>query len=133
LIVVDTNLLIYFYIQGEHSDLAEKAFLKDPEWIAPVLWRSEFLSVLAVGIKKGILKFEVAAEIMGEAERLMESREYSVSPIAILRLCSRSRCSSYDCEYVSLAQELNIPLVTMDGEILAQFPETAVRLDAFVR
>lgn len=133
MIAVDTNLLIYFYVQGEHSALAEKTFLKDPHWIAPVLWRSEFLSVLAAGIKKGIFEFEVAAEIMTEAERLMEGHEYSVSPIAVLRLSSRSRCSSYDCEYVSLAQELGVPLVTMDEQILAQFPETAVRPDVFVR
>lgn len=133
MIVVDTNLLVYFYIQGEHSTLAEKAFLKDPEWISSLLWRSEFLSVLAGTIKKGIVEFEVAAEIMAEAERLMEGGEYSVSALAVLRLAANSRCSSYDCEFIALAQELNIPLITMDEQILALFPETAVRLDAFVR
>lgn len=133
MIVVDTNLLVYFYIQSEYSDLAEKAFLKDPRWISPLLWRSEFLNVLAACIKKHFVDFEVAVEIIGEAERLMAGHEYAISSLDILRLATISQCSSYNCEFVALALELKIPLVTMDERVLAEFRGTAIRLDDFVR
>lgn len=133
MIVADTNLLVYFYVQGEHSDLADKAFRKDPSWISPLLWRSEFLSVLAACIKNRFVDYEVAVEIIGEAERLMAGHEYAISSLDILRLAADSKCSAYDCEFVALAMELKIPLVTMDQKILAEFPRTAIRLDEFVR
>jgi predicted nucleic acid-binding protein len=132
MIVVDTNLLVYFYIRSEHSDLADKAFLKDPQWIAPLLWRSEFQNVLASCLKKGIIDFEVAVEVAGEAERLMEGGEYFVSSLDVLNLAARSRCSAYDCEFIALAREFNIALVTTDEQVLADYPDTAVRLDVFV-
>jgi predicted nucleic acid-binding protein len=132
-IVVDTNIIVYFYIRSEQSDLADKAFLKDPHWIAPLLWRSEFRNVLASCIRKRIINFEVAVEIIGEAERLMEGGEYSVGSMDVLNFTARSRCSAYDCEFVALARELNIPLVTTDEQILSDFPDIAVRLDEFTR
>jgi predicted nucleic acid-binding protein len=132
MIVVDTNLLVYLYVRSEHSERADKAFVKDPDWIAPLLWRSEFLNVLTACFRKGIVNLELASEIMGEAELLMEGGEYSVSSLDILKLAAQSRCSAYDCEFVALARELNIPLVTTDKQILSDFSETAVRLDEFV-
>jgi predicted nucleic acid-binding protein len=131
-IVVDTNILVYLYLRSEYSERADQAFLKDPLWVAPLLWRSEFLNVLTAGLRKGIFNFELAVEILGEAERLMEDGEYSVGSLAVLKLAARSRCSAYDCEFVALARELNVPLVTTDRQILSDFPETAVRLDEFV-
>ena len=133
MIVVDTNLLVYLYVRSEHSERADKAFVKDPDWIAPLLWRSEFLNVLTACLRKGIVNFEAAIEIVGEAELLMEGGEYTVSSLDVLNLAAQSRCSAYDCEFIALARELNIPLVTTDRQILSDFPETAVRLDAFVR
>jgi len=132
-IVVDTNLLVYFYIRSEHSELAEKAFLRDPIWVAPLLWRSEFLNVLTASLRKGIVGLETAVEIAGEAELLLEGGEYSVGSLDVLRLAAQSRCSAYDCEFVALARELNIPLVTTDKQVLSDFPATAVSLEQFVR
>jgi predicted nucleic acid-binding protein len=132
-IVVDTNLLAYLYLRSEYSERADEAFLKDPNWVAPLLWRSEFLNVLTACLRKNIVNFELAIEIVGEAELLMESGEYSVGSLDVLRLTAQSRCPAYDCEFVALARELNIPLVTTDKQILSEFPETAVRLDEFVR
>jgi len=132
-IVVDTNLLVNFYLRSEQSDLADKAFLKDPVWIAPLLWRSEFLNVLTACLRKGILNLEAAFEIAGEAERLMEGGEYSVSSLDVLRLAAQSRCSAYDCEFVALARELNVPLVTTDRQILSDFPDAARSLEEFGR
>ncbi|NIM10940.1 MAG: PIN domain-containing protein [Candidatus Aminicenantes bacterium] len=133
MIAVDTNIIIYFYLEGEFTELAEKTFKKDSHWVAPFLWRSEFRNVLAVSMRKKIITLEDAFEMIQEAELLMKGNEYSVTSSHVLQLVNQSKCNctAYDCEFVALARDLYIPLVTMDKEILRHFPETAVRLDHF--
>jgi predicted nucleic acid-binding protein len=131
-IVVDTNLLVYFFVRSEYSVEADRAFLKDPNWIAPLLWRSEFLNVLTGCLRKGIMGLDVAIEIAGEAELLMQGGEYSVGSLDVLRLAAGSRSSAYDCEFVALARELNVPLVTTDRQLLSDFPDVAKSLEEFV-
>ena len=132
MIVVDTNIISYLYLHGEFTDLAEKTFKKDPLWAAPLLWRSEFRNVLALYIRKKLIALDDALQIMEEAELLMKGKEYSAASFHILQLVEQSDCSAYDCEFVALARDLGIVLVTMDKHILASFPDTATRLDHFV-
>ncbi len=47
MIVVDTNIIAYLYISGERSQQTEKLLSIDANWNAPLLWRSEFRSVLS--------------------------------------------------------------------------------------
>ncbi len=133
MIVVDTNIIGYFYLNGEFTGLAEKALKKDPVWIAPLLWRSEFRNVMAWYIRKKLLSLSDALEIIEEAELLMKGNEYSVTSFQILQLVAQSDCSAYDCEFVALAHNLNIPLVTMDKKILDNFPNSAIRLEHFAK
>ena len=129
MIVVDTNIISYFFIKGEKTELAEKVFQRDHHWAAPLLWRSEFRNVLALCLCKDVISLEDAIQIMTKAELLMKGNEYSVSSFNTLRLVSQSGCSAYDCEFVALAQQLNISLVTLDKKILKNFPKITMRLD----
>ena len=131
MIVADTNLIAYLFIHGEYSDKAEKAFQKDTQWAAPILWRSEFRNVLVKCLKKKNFKFEDAAQILKEAEDLMREGEYMLDSLDIVRLAASTNCSAYDAEFVVLAQEIDCPLVTMDRVILKKFPRIAVSLDVF--
>ncbi len=63
---------------------------------------------------------------MIEAEDLMQDREFEPPSAAVLHLASRSGASAYDCEFVALAQQFAIPLLTADRKLLAAFPEIAV-------
>ena len=131
MIVVDTNIIGYLYLTSSHSIQAEQVLVKDPLWAAPLLWRSEFRNVLANYLRKKILRLEEAQQIMSEAMRLMYEREYEVTSLQVLSLAASSNCSAYDCEFVALAEDLGLPLITVDKHILDQFPEVAVSLDKF--
>ncbi len=132
MIVVDTNVIGYLYLSSVYSEQAERALLKDAEWAAPLLWRSELRNVLALYMRKGWLSLEDAVHIMDEAVRLMAGREYTVDSVQVLELVEKSTCSAYDCEFVALARDLGVPLVTVDKQILRDFPREAVSLEAFV-
>lgn len=133
MIVVDTNIIAYLFIEGESTRNVEKAFEKDSEWVAPILWRSEFRNVLAFYIRKQNLDLETAVKIMNEAATLMNNNEYDVVSLDVLKLAELSRCSAYDCEYVALAQGLEIQLVTSDKEILKAFPDDSISLENYIR
>ena len=132
MIVVDTNIIGYLYLHSPRSSQAEQALFKDSTWAAPILWQSEFRNVLVQYLRKHLLSFEDAVRIMEEATRLMAGREYAVASMAVLALVNTSSCSAYDCEFVALAKDLKVPLVTVDKQILREFPNIAVSLDAFV-
>ena len=44
-----------------------------------------------------------------------------------------TKCSAYDCEFVALAHANGVRLLTVDREILHDFPEVAISLKRFVR
>lgn len=114
MIVVDTNIISYLFLPSKFSELAEELIFKDPHWIAPILWRSEFRNVLAGYIRNDLLEFEDSTEIMNRAENLLNDNEYQVSSISVLNLVLNSNCSAYDCEYVALAKQTKTFLVTQD-------------------
>ena len=131
MIVVDANLLVYLYVAGQRTKQAEAVLARDPVWAAPLLWRSEFRNVLAGLVRKKAVALEDAIQIVGEAERGMVGREYSIVAHDVLRFAARSGCSAYDCEYVALAQDLAVRLVTADYQLLRSFPSIAVAPEAF--
>jgi len=132
MIVVDTNIISYFYLHSEHSHLAEQIFTKDPAWSAPLLWRSEFRNVLALYIRKAIITLPEAVEIFSWAAELFQGNEYEVHSAHVLQLSRSSGCSAYDCEFVNLAQDLGVYLITQDKKILDNFPATALSMRAFL-
>jgi predicted nucleic acid-binding protein len=131
MIVVDSNLIIYIHVQGEWTAQALQALKKDPQWIAPPLWESEFRNVMAGYMRRKILNLEQTKKIMNSALRTMEDREILPPSNLVLELVADSDCSAYDCEYVALAKHLKIKLITNDQKILRNFPDTAVNLEAF--
>lgn len=131
MIVTDTNLLVYLLLAGEHTEAAERVLQRDAEWSAPLLWRSEFRNVLALYLRRGLLSYETALEVFQQAEQLVKGREFAVETAHVLSLVSESTCSAYDCEFVALAHELQVPLVTSDGKVLAAFAGLAVSPENF--
>ena len=131
MIVVDTNVLVYLLLPGEHTEQAERVFHRDPVWAAPLLWRSEFRNVLAVYMRQGRLALDQALQLMDKAAILRQGREYEVSSVHVLSLIAGARCSAYDGEFVALAQDLGLALVTSDARLVAEFPATAIAMDIF--
>jgi predicted nucleic acid-binding protein len=129
-IVVDTNVLAYLYLTSAYTPQAEALLLRDPDWAAPVLWRSEFRNILAGYMRRKTLTFDEARSRQAEAESLLAGSEHEVDSQRVLELVRDSDCSAYDCEFVALALRLGVKLVTMDAKVLKAFPRQATSLTA---
>ena len=133
MIVADSHALAYLTIRSEFSALAEAVFAVDACWAAPLLWLSEYRNTLAKYIQHRGMTMESALLSLRSAEEVIGDREYKVSSEKVLELVKNSGCTAYDCEYVALAQDLKVPLLTTNQQLLRAFPKTAVSLEKFAR
>jgi len=131
-IVADTNLLAYLYIEGPLNQQARQVLLRDSEWAAPVLWRSELRNTLIKCFRGGLIGRDEAFRIMADAEITMLFNEYDLASGDVLELAAETGCSAYDAEFVVLAKDLGVPLVTTDKDLLAKFPDVAVTPERFL-
>jgi predicted nucleic acid-binding protein len=128
MIVVDSNVVAYLYLPGEYTTAAESLLQVDPDWSAPILWRSEFRNILAGCMRRDAISFEQAESLQREAESLLAGFEFNVDSGAVLELVRDSDCSAYDCEFIALAREFKTKLVTADKKLLRAFPKVAIPL-----
>lgn len=66
----------------------------------------------------------VACLVLGGPEQAVAER--------VLHLVASSACSAYNCEYVALAEELGVSLVTADRQLSHAFPGRAISPKDFV-
>ncbi len=130
MIVVDPNVLAYLYLPTEFTAAAEALLEQEPDWAAPILWRSEFRNILAGYMRRKTISFEQANSLQREAESQLEGSEFEVDSQVVLELVRDSDCSAYDCEFIALATKLGVKLVTRDKKLLRAFPKRAIALCA---
>ena len=132
MIVVDTNLLAYSVIPGEGTALALRVAARDADWIAPSLWRHELANALATAMRVRGLTMSDAVVAFSAAERLVVDAELAPGLETKLDLAARGKVSAYDAEFVAVAQELGLPLVTADRRLALAFPEIVRGLAEFL-
>ena len=70
----------------------------------------------------------IPADLHRELKKRAEEHHRSLNKEIIA-----TKCSAYDCEFVALAHANGVRLLTVDREILHEFPEVAISLNRFVR
>jgi predicted nucleic acid-binding protein len=130
-IVVDSNVVAYYWINGPLTGTAQQVWEKDAEWHVPLLWRSELRSILAGYLRDGTFDARQIAQVMAAAEATFADREHLVSSERVFAIIGESNLSAYDAEFVALAGVLDVPLVTADKAVLKAFPDRARTMEAF--
>lgn len=133
MIVVDTTVIAPLLLPGVNSAWAQQAYEKDNAWTSSPLWRSEFRNVLAAYQREHALDPQACLEIMDAAEAKLHPRQYNILSATVISLAAQSDCSAYECEYVALAQELNVSLITANERVLAAFPHHTIALERFAK
>ena len=131
MIVADVNTIAYFWIQGDKTRFAEQVIRKDPVWAVPLLWRSEFCNLMLGYVRRGEASMDDALRTIRLAEDHLRATSYRIPSDRVMAVAAESDLSAYDCEYVALAIELGVKLVTSDRQILRSFPVVAAKLEDF--
>ena|SRR5437899_400993 len=125
MIVADTNLIAYLTISGEYTEAAERILLDDPDWVAPPLWHSEYRNLVAVLARAKTITMAQARGFVRRAEEWMTERQREVDSEVVLDCIEESKLSAYDCEFIALARQLRVPLITADRRLVKAFPSIA--------
>lgn len=133
MIVVDTNLVAYAVLPGERTADALALAERDPDWIAPALWRRELRNVLATLMRVRRLPLSSALAAFRAAEQLVADATIEPSTEQCLRLAARGGVSAWDAEFVFVAESLGLPLVTADKKLARAFPRRVVPLASALR
>lgn len=132
MIVVDVNIVAYYFIEGEKTALARDLMHRDPDWRLPTLWRHEYLNVLATYARRGGATVEESRALWRQALELLAPREEPADAEATLALVIERPISAYDGQYVALAQRLQTALLTEDRRLLEAFPAVARTMQTFL-
>lgn len=125
--VADTNVLAALMLPTAENAGVIGLFRQDPDWHLPPLWRSEFRHVLLKYVRAGILEPAQAAALWGKAVERFALQEEPVDGQRVLELAIQSGCSSYDAEFVVLADQLGCRLLTFDRKLLQLFPAVTLQ------
>jgi predicted nucleic acid-binding protein len=131
MIVADTNLVAYFVLSGAATKDAERVRAKDSHWVAPMLIRSELLNVISKELTGGRITRDRALRTFRRGMNLVDISKSQADPLFLFNSALSSGCSPYDLEFVWLAIEMAVPLVTADKKILKAFPTVAMDLKNF--
>jgi len=127
-IVVDTNIVAYFLIEGERTAQARLLWQTDPVWYLPALWRHEFLNVLASYALHSRAPVVDMMAIWRYANQQFAATTGEVDMESALALSVEHKISAYDAQFVTLAQQFGTALITEDKLLLKRFPDITVSL-----
>ena len=127
MLVADTNVLIELFLPSPVCEVVLACQDADEDWRLPSLWVPEFRHVLLKLLRAGRLDLSMALNHLAEAEQAFLPRTIAVDSATCLQLAHNHGCSSYDAEFVVLAQHLQCPLLTFDRKLLQLFPDVAVQ------
>jgi len=127
MLVADTNVLIELFLPSPSCEVVLACRDADNDWWLPSLWVTEFRHVLLKLLRAGRLDLSMALNHLAEAEQAFLPRTIAVVSATCLQLAHSHGCSSYDAEFVVLAQQLQCPLLTFVRKLLQLFPEVGVK------
>jgi predicted nucleic acid-binding protein len=117
MIVVDASVVAYLFIEGELTDVVRELYRVDAEWVTPPILNHEILSILAaVGTEEQ--SSHSVEVIWRDVRALLAARQHVPDPVNSLRLAVEFGISGFDAQYLSLAQQLNLPLITGDARLI---------------
>lgn len=133
MIVVDANIIAYLLISGDRTPEAQALWRFDNDWVVPDLWRDEFLNILSTYVRQGGADLETAKKLWGSAVDLFASKERSANPLLVLELAQQYRLSAYDAQYLAVALELGVMLLTEDRSFHRAVPQFSTTMQPYLQ
>ena len=121
MVVVDTNILAYLLIAGDHTKEAASLYGRDADWTSEAFLLIEFSNILATYERLGELAPDEADRLLNEAEARVRGAA-NVPAMVALRFARRYSVSAYDARFLAAAETLGGKLVTEDAKLRGAAP-----------
>jgi predicted nucleic acid-binding protein len=121
MVVVDTNILAYLLITGDHTDEAQALFAQDVEWNSEAFVLIEFSNIVATYQRTGGLSRAQGETLLNDAEMRMQGL-INLPHIVALQFARQFKVSAYDARFLATAAKLGAKLVTEDKKLRMAAP-----------
>lgn len=122
MLLVDTNVVAYLLIHGDHTEAAQELRKRDPDWRSEAFLLVEFTNVLASSIATKRMTLALAQSSLANATALLDGKLARMNHAVVLATASRHRVSACDARFLALAHQLGRRLVTEDARLRAAAP-----------
>jgi len=131
-IVVDTNIISYLLVRNDtYTADAKELFRKDSAWVSPALWKFEFFNLINLYRKRNLMSENAMRDIFFKSLETVETVDL-VDLTFLYNVATASDLTGYDAQFVALASEMNLPLITEDKRILSEFGNTSISIKNFL-
>jgi predicted nucleic acid-binding protein len=122
MLLVDTNVVAYLLIDGDHTAAAQELYARDPDWRSEAFLLVEFTNVLASSIAAKRMTLSLAEGFLAKASAFLDGKLGRVAHAAVLASVVRHRVSACDARFLALAEQLGRRLVTEDKKLRTAAP-----------
>lgn len=128
--VIDTNVLVYLFLEGDRSRDAARLLARDADWRSEPFILVEFTNVLATLVRTRLLGEKRATALLVDAGSRMGPGLHAVPHADALALANRYAVSAYDARFLAVASRHGVRLVTEDAKLRAAAPALTQTLGA---
>jgi len=114
-IVLDANAAIRFVIDAEEN--IGMALASHEEVIAPAIYYAETSNAVLYYLKAGLLDIQKIKPLLLDLSHLVTILEPVQPHVEIISLAKSNNLSYYDAEYLMMAIQYNVKLLTLDKKL----------------
>ena len=96
MLIIDTNVLAYLLIHGDHTAAAQRLHSRDPDWRSEAFLLVEFTNVLASSIATKRITFASAQNLLAKTIALFDGKLARIPHSLVLAMAARHDISAYD-------------------------------------
>ena len=122
MLLVDTNVVAYLLIEGDHTEAAQELHARDSDWRSEAFLLVEFTNVLVSSIARKRMTLSMAEDSLAKVFSLFDGKLGRIPHASVLAIAARYRVSAYDARFLSLADQLGSRLITEDARLRAAAP-----------
>jgi len=122
MLLVDTNVVAYLLIKGDHTEAAQELHARDSDWRSEAFLLVEFTNVLVSSIARKRMTVSMAEDFLAKVFSLFDGKLGRIPHASVLAIATRHRVSAYDARFLSLADQLGSRLITQDARLRAAAP-----------
>jgi predicted nucleic acid-binding protein len=122
-LVIDSSITLAWYFEDEKtaSSIAILNRVVEEGAVVPALWHLEVLNGLQVAVRRSRITLAYRDASLHDLLSLVIAIDRGTNRqawSATLRLCDRFGLAPHDAAYLELAQRRQLPLATLDGELI---------------